>query len=193
MPATIKETAQDLIARAKRSHINSQGNNDALECLDNVIAASYPNEDTGEVCHQVIVNSVSAEIDKAMRGLAADTDRWIKVGQLTLFDSQEFFVPKFLLPKSIQEADEFMAAKAKAETEAADALADAWTKQVGKANKIKEWSANLHGLLESVEAHGLNPRETSIEQAIAEAQKIQHGNTVDIGKKTGGTVRTLRP
>lgn len=75
-------------------------------------------------------------------------------------------MPQFLLPKSIQEADELMAAKAKAETEAADALAEAWRKQDSKAQKITKWSINLHGLLESVEAHGMNPRETSIEQAI---------------------------
>jgi hypothetical protein len=192
MPLLIKETAQDLIARAKRSLINHQGDTGAVECVDELIAASYPNEDPGEVCHQAIVNSVTAEFEKIKRGAAADEDKWIKVGQLSLFDSQEFFVPQFLLPKSIQEADEFMAAKAKVEAEAAEALAEAWRKQDGKAKKIAQWSLNLHGLLESVEAHGMNPRETSIEQAIAEAKKIQPGFEADIGQKTGGTVRPLR-
>jgi hypothetical protein len=193
MIATIKETAQDLIARAKRTLINRQGDTGASDCVDELLATSYPEADPGEVCHQVIVNSVSAEFEKIKRGAAADEDKWVKVGQLSLFDSQEFFVPQFLLPKSIQEADEFMTAKAKAETEAAEALAEAWRKQDSKAQKIATWASNLHGLRESVEAHGMNPRETSIEQAIAEAKKIQPGYSADIGPKAGGTLRSLRP
>lgn len=90
MTVTIKETAQDLISRAKRSLINRQGDTGALECVDDLIATSYPNEEPGDVCHQVIVNSVSAEFEKIKRGAAADEDNGSRLDSLACLTRRSF-------------------------------------------------------------------------------------------------------
>lgn len=193
MSLLIKDTARQFIAKVLLSHINQQGQDSAENAVDGLLAKMYPENDPMEVCHQLLINEVAAKMEEAERKAAADAETWVKVGQMDLFGSGEFKIPSLLLPKSIATADDFMANKARMETEAADELAKAWQTQDDKANKVRNWACEVHRLYEGVAAAGMNPHEVSIEQAIQQAETLSSRHQAAVDPTTTGQVRTLRP
>lgn len=189
----IKDTARQFIAKVLLSHINQQGQDSAESAVDILLAKMYPETDPMEVCHQLLINEVAAKMEEVERKAAADAETWVQVGQMDLFGSKEFKIPSLLLPKSIATADDFMANKARMETEAADALAKAWKTQDDKAKRVSDWAYEVHRLYEGVAAAGMNPHEVSIEQAIQQAETLSSRHQAAVDPTTTGQVRTLRP
>lgn len=161
--------------------------------MDTLLASLYAETEPLSACYQLIINEVAAKMAEAERKATADAETWVKVGQMDLFGSGEFKIPSLLMPKSIATADDFMANKARMETEAADALAKAWSTQDDKAKRMREWSLEVHRLYQGVESAGMNPHEVSVEQAIHEAEALSPGGKTTTYPQATRQVRPLRP
>lgn len=152
----------------------------------------YPQYDEGEVSLALIVNAVNAKIDDAERQATAETDRWVSVGQMDMFNTPEFKIPENFLPQSIAAANRFMTERTRAEQEQLHALHDALKSQEKKAAKVQAWAGAVHQLLLAVESQGMNPEETSIEKAINLAKEVQPRDAVTTQPTAKRTLRAVR-
>jgi hypothetical protein len=173
MSTQITETTEQFLKHLEQNYTNHQGRGTAENLVDELLLSLYPDIEPAKTTHRMVINSAHARFEKLERNQAADNDKWVHVRQMDLFGSGAFKLPAAFLPKSIEEADQFMTNKAQQEQAAADELADAWQRQQDKARHVAAWSEELHKLKQGVIAVGMNPEEVSVEQAIQEAAKVQ--------------------
>lgn len=173
MSLNVKETTEQFLSLFQQTYINCEGTDNPENLIDELIGREYPGADPDAVSHALLVNSAKARQEKIDRKLASEVEKWIKVGQMDLFGSGEFKIPPAYLPKSIAEAERYMADKAIEEQAQADELAKAAKRQQQRAFEIEAYAIELGKLKQGVLQRGMNPDEVSVEQAIKAASEVQ--------------------
>lgn len=153
----------------------------------------YPQHDEGDVCRALIVNAINAKMEEAERQASAETDRWVSVGQMDMFNTPEFKIPESFLPQSIAAAHRFMSERVRAGQDKLQAFRDAMKAQEKENAEVHRWASAVYQLLLAVEALGLNPEEMSIEKANQLAKEVQSGDAIGAQPKAERALRAVRP
>ena len=188
----INETAQQFVSLCLRENINGMSLDNAPETVDQLLADRYPDVAPGVACEELIVNSVKAGIEKARNTEAERTQKWIRVGQMDLFDSGEFFIPASFLPKSIADTYTFLLGRLAIEEADEAAKAKALDDQKEQTAKVRKSMNEARRLYVGVEASGQDPTEVSVEQAIKQAAAVQGWDAADVGASAKRPLRPLR-